>query len=75
VVVVMEGHYGGMDQRYAYPAFVLPESGRAQRPLHVPKAKKANQSLFETPLLKGYREAYEIHQNRGPIEYDAAIER
>jgi tetratricopeptide (TPR) repeat protein len=59
--------YGGMDQRSAYPK----RSG--SKATHVPKAKKANQSLFDDPAFaNGYREAYATVYDRN--EYAAAIE-
>jgi tetratricopeptide (TPR) repeat protein len=59
--------YGGMDQRSAYPR----RSGT--KATHVPKAKKAKQSLFDDPAFaKGYREAYATIYDRN--EYVAAIE-
>ena len=64
--------YGGMDQRSAYPPSYYPKRSGAKA-THVPKAKKANQSLFDDPAFaKGYREAYATIYDRK--EYAAAIE-
>src|SRR6202035_5246244 len=64
--------YGGMDQRSAYPPSHYPKRSGAKA-THVPKAKKANQSLFDDPAFaKGYREAYATIYDRN--EYAAAIE-
>ena len=59
--------YGGTDQHSAYPK----RSG--SKATHVPKGKKANQSLFDDPgFAKGYREAYATIYDRN--QYAAAIE-
>src|SRR6202035_2829199 len=64
--------YGGMDQRSAYPPSYYPKRSGAKA-THIPKAKKANQSLFDDPAFaKGYREAYATIYDRN--EYAAAIE-
>ena len=64
--------YGGMDKRSAYPPSYYPKRSGAKA-THVPKAKKANQSLFDDPAFaKGYREAYATIYDRN--EYAAAIE-
>jgi tetratricopeptide (TPR) repeat protein len=63
---------GGIDQRSAYPPSYYPKRSGAKA-THVPKAKKANQSLFDDPAFaKGYREAYATIYDRN--EYAAAIE-
>jgi tetratricopeptide (TPR) repeat protein len=63
--------YGGMDQRSAYPPPSYPQ--RSTKATHVPKAKKAKQSLFDDPAFaKGYREAYATIYDSN--EYAAAIE-
>jgi tetratricopeptide (TPR) repeat protein len=55
------------DQRSSYPQ---PSRNKAT---HVPKAKKAKQSLFDDPAFaKGYRKAYATVYDRN--EYAAAIE-
>jgi tetratricopeptide (TPR) repeat protein len=64
--------YGGTDQRSAYPPSYYPKRS-GSKATHVPKAKKANQSLFDDPAFaKGYREAYATIYDRN--EYAAAIE-
>jgi len=64
--------YGGMDQRSAYPPPSYPRRS-GTKATHVPKAKKAKQSLFDDPAFaKGYREAYATIYDRN--EYAAAIE-
>ena len=65
--------YGGMDeQRSAYPPSYYPKRS-GTKATHVPKAKKANQSLFDDPAFaKGYREAYATIYDRN--QYAAAIE-
>ena len=64
--------YGGMDQRSAYPPPSYPQRS-GTKATHVPKAKKAKQSLFDDPAFaKGYREAYATIYDRN--EYAAAIE-
>jgi hypothetical protein len=42
--------YGGTDQRSAYPPSYYPKRS-GSKATHVPKAKKANQSLFDDPPL------------------------
>ena len=65
--------YGGMDQRSTSPSPSYPQRSGAKA-THVPKAKKAKQSLFDDPAFaKGYREAYASIYDRN--EYAAAIER
>ena len=65
--------YGGMDQRSTSPSPSYPNRSGAKA-THVPKAKKAKQSLFDDPAFaKGYREAYATIYDRN--EYAAAIER
>ena len=67
-----EANYSGMDQRSAYPPSYYPKRSGAKA-THVPKAKKANQSLFDdSAFAKGYREAYATIYDRN--EYAAAIE-
>ena len=67
-----EANYSGMDQRSAYPPSYYPKRS-GSKATHVPKAKKANQSLFDDPAFaKGYREAYATIYDRN--EYAAAIE-
>jgi hypothetical protein len=64
--------YTGMDQRSAYPPSSYPKRPGAKA-THVPKAKKAKQSLFDDPAFaKGYRDAYTTIYDRN--EYAAAIE-
>jgi tetratricopeptide (TPR) repeat protein len=64
--------YGGADQRSTNPPSYYPRRSGAKA-THVPKAKKANQSLFDDPAFaKGYREAYATIYDRS--EYAAAIE-
>ena len=64
--------YGGMDQRSTSPSPSYPQRSGAKA-THVPKAKKAKQSLFDDPAFaKGYREAYASIYDRN--EYAAAIE-
>ena len=64
--------YSGMDQRSAYPPSSYPQRPGAKA-THVPKAKKAKQSLFDDPAFaKGYREAYATLYDRN--DYAAAIE-
>ena len=61
-----------MDQRSAYPPPSYPQRSGAKA-THVPKAKKAKQSLFDDPAFaKGYRDAYTTIYDRN--EYAAAIE-
>jgi len=65
--------YGGMDQRSTSPSPSYPQRSGAKA-THVPKAKKAKQSLFDDPAFaKGYREAHATIYDRN--EYAAAIER
>jgi tetratricopeptide (TPR) repeat protein len=72
VVAAGGGGGGGMDQRSASPPSYYPKRSGAKA-THVPKAKKANQSLFDDPAFaKGYREAYATVYDRN--EYAAAIE-
>ena len=50
-----------------------PQQPSGTKATHVPKAKKAKQSLFDDPAFaKGYREAYATIYDRN--EYAAAIE-
>ncbi|HEV8059846.1 MAG TPA: tetratricopeptide repeat protein [Gemmataceae bacterium] len=64
--------YGGTDQRPAYPPSYYPKRS-GTKATHVPKPKKANQSLFDDPAFaKGYREAYATIYDRN--QYAAAIE-
>jgi tetratricopeptide (TPR) repeat protein len=64
--------YGGTDQRSTNPPSYYPRRS-GNKATHVPKAKKANQSLFDDPAFaKGYREAYTTIYDRN--EYAAAIE-
>jgi tetratricopeptide (TPR) repeat protein len=67
------GGGGGADeQRSAYPPSYYPKRS-GTKATHVPKAKKANQSLFDDPgFAKGYREAYATIYDRN--QYAAAIE-
>ena len=56
------------DQRSSWP-----QQPSGKKATHVPKAKKAKQSLFDDPAFaKGYREAYATIYDRN--EYAAAIE-
>ena len=70
--------YNVMDQRSAYPPPTYPQRSvypqrSGVKATHVPKAKKAKQSLFDDPdFAKGYREAYATIYDRN--EYAAAIE-
>src|ERR1700686_965834 len=63
--------YGGRDQPPPFPPSFYPKRPAAKA-THVPKAKKANQSLFADPAFaKGYREASAPIYDRN--EYAAAI--
>jgi tetratricopeptide (TPR) repeat protein len=67
-----EADYGRMDQRSAYPPSSYPKRS-GTKATHVPKSKKAKQSLFDDPAFaRGYREAYATIYDRN--EYAAAIE-
>jgi len=64
--------YNVMDQRPAYPPSFYPKRS-GTKATHVPKAKKAKQSLFDDPAFAhGYRAAYSTIYDRN--DYASAIE-
>jgi hypothetical protein len=64
--------YNVMDQRSAYPPPSYPQRS-GTKATHVPKAKKAKQSLFDDPAFAhGYRAAYSTIYDRN--DYASAIE-
>src|SRR4030095_9711819 len=68
-----EANYGGAKQSSAYPPSSYPKRS-GTKANHVPKAKKAKQSLFDDPAFaQGYRAAYSAVYDR--TDYASAIER
>jgi hypothetical protein len=67
-----EANYGGMGQRSASPPSSYPKRS-GTKATHVPKAKKAKQSLFDDPAFAhGYRAAYSTIYYRN--DHASAIE-
>ncbi|MBR0695603.1 lipopolysaccharide assembly protein LapB [Bradyrhizobium lablabi] len=67
-----EANYGGIGQRSAYPPSSYPKRS-GSKATHVPKAKKAKQSLFDDPAFAHrYRAAYSAIYDR--TDYASAIE-
>jgi tetratricopeptide (TPR) repeat protein len=67
-----EADYGRMDQRSAYPPSSYPKRS-GTKATHVPKSKKAKQSLFDDPAFAhGYSAAHATIYDRN--DYAGAIE-